>query len=252
MNTMIALLKREILEHKNIWRVPAGLIGIAVLFKLSLSIGNLSVDIDAFEQFQLDEVVDSALNTVIVRALNSMNAVISLVMFLVSIFYALSCLYNERQDQSVLFWRSLPLSDHLTVGSKLVIALLAIPLVIIVSQALVSFIFLGTQAFEYLASYYPASLIKLIKLLLWSLLPVVSWCVFCSGVANRNPFLLAFVTPIMLILVDKLFFDGFISQAFVINRFTGITDYNLSSLLTGVVFSLICIALAIVKRSQRF
>jgi len=57
MNTMIALLKREILEHKNIWRVPAVLIGIALLVKLSLSVGNLSVNIDVPDQLQLDETI---------------------------------------------------------------------------------------------------------------------------------------------------------------------------------------------------
>lgn len=246
-----ALLKREILEHKNIWRVPLILLGIAVLVKLSLSIGNLSIDINIPDQLQLDDDIDSALNVVVAKALNSMNYIVMLVMFVVAIFYALSCLFNERQDESVLFWRSLPISDSLTVASKLVIALVVVPLVIIVCQALVAVVFFGTDAPSYLSSYYPESLTLLGKMLLWSMLPIIAWCVFCSEVATKNPFLLAFIAPIILILVDKLFLDGVVSQTFVINRFTGVSTYTLMPLLWGVVFSLVSIVFAVVKRSQR-
>lgn len=89
-------------------------------------------------------------------------------------------------------------------------------------------------------------------MILWSLLPVIAWCVFCSQVAKKNPFLLAFIAPIILILIDKLFLNGAISQTFVINRLTGVSDYNMTTLIFGLIFSAVCIALAIAKRSQRF
>jgi len=260
-----ALLKREILEHKNIWRVPLILIGIAVLVRLSVSFGNLEVDLNVsdvaeFEGFgvdtkdidnNIDNVIESVVDGVIWRALGSMNYIIMLVMFIVSIFYTLSSLYNERQDQSVLFWRSLPISDGLTVASKLIIALVLIPLVIVVSQAIVSVIFLDTQAFQYLSSYYGRSLGGLMQILFWSMVPVIAWCLLCSEIATKNPFLLAFVAPILLVLVDKLFLSGAISELLVINRLTGVDDYGAGPLLTGLIFAAICIAMAIIKRSQR-
>ena len=251
MNKLFALLKREILEHRNLWRVPAILIGIAVLVKLSLSVGNLSLDFNVPEQLQLDDTIDSALNVVIAKSLNSMNFMIMLVMFVVAIFYALSCLFNERQDESVLFWRSLPISDGMTVASKLIIALVAVPLVIVVSQAIVAVIFFGTDSIAYLSNYYSDSLALLAKMVLWSLVPVIAWCVLCSEVAKKNPFLLAFIAPIIFILVDKLFLNGMVSQTFVINRLTGITNFETMPLIWGLLFSAACIALAIVKRSQR-
>jgi len=251
MNKLIALLKREILEHRNLWRVPAILIGIAVLVKLSLSIGNLSFDLDMPDQLQLDDTIDSVLDGVIAKSLNSMNFMIMLVMFVVAIFYALSCLFNERQDESVLFWRSLPISDSMTVASKLIIALVAVPLVIVVCQAIVAVIFFGTDSVAYLSNYYSHSLALLAQMVLWSLLPVIAWCVLCSEVANKNPFLLAFIAPIIFILVDKLFLNGVVSQTFVINRLTGIKDFTTMTLIWGLVFSAVCISFAIVKRSQR-
>ena len=252
MTKLIALLKREILEHPAIWRVPLILIGIALLVKLSLSFGNLSLNINLPEQLQLDDEVGTAVNAVVAKALNTMNYIIMLVMFVVSIFYALSSLFNERQDQSVLFWRSLPISDNLTVASKLLVALVLIPVVIVVAQALVAVLFFGTDALGYLSAYFDRSLEILGKILLWSMLPIITWCLLCSEIAKKNPFLLAFISPIILILVDKLFLNGTISQTFVINRLTGVSDHNLITLFWGVVFSAVCYALAVIKRGERF
>jgi len=251
MKTLIALLKRELLEHKNLWRIPVILIGIALLVKLSLSVGNLAVTIDLPEHLQLDRTIDSALDTVIANALNVMNTVIMWVMFATAIFYALACLYTERQDQSVLFWRSLPISDSLTVASKLITALVLIPLVVVITQAVVAMIFFGTQSFEYLAVYYGDSLLSMMMVILWSLLPLITWCMFCSEVAKKNPFLLAFIAPILVIVVDKLFLDGLLSQTFIINRLSHFSNFTLMPLIWGILFSAICIVLTIIKRSQQ-
>ncbi len=50
-------------------------------------------------------------------------------MMIMTIFYALDALYAERKDRSILFWRSIPVTDFETVLSKLLIAILVIPLV---------------------------------------------------------------------------------------------------------------------------
>ena len=250
-NIFRTLLKREILEHKNIWRVPVILLVIAVLVRISLSVGNLAVDINLPSQLQLNEAVDSVVSGVVVKSLSSLNFIIMLVMFIVAVFYALSCLFNERQDDSVLFWRSLPLSDSMTVASKLAIALVVIPLMILVCQTMVVILFMGTNSVSYLLSYYSQFVPFIVKVLLWSLLPVISWCLFCSEVAKKNPFLLAFIVPILVIVVDKLFLGGWLSQTFIINRVTGVSHYSVIPLLFGIVFSAICIGLAVLKRSQR-
>jgi ABC-2 type transport system permease protein len=246
-----ALIRREILEHTNLWRVPLILIGIAILVRLSLVFGNLSIDFDVPEQLQLDDQINSIVDGVFARALNSMNYLIMLSMFVVGIFYSLSCLYNERQDQSVLFWRSLPISDGLTVASKLLVALAVIPVVIIVCQAVVSLIFLDTQVVQYFSHYLSTGLGGLLQVLLWSMLPTVAWCLLCSEVASRNPFLLAFIAPVMVVLVDKLFLSGVVSKTLAINRVFGFDDYTTGPLIWGLGFAVVCIALAIVKRSQR-
>jgi ABC-2 type transport system permease protein len=252
MKTFIALVKREILEHKNIWKVPAILIVIAILLKLSLSMGNLAVDYEVPKQLNLDELKNSLFDGAIAKTLGVMNFFVMVVMFLVSIFYALSCLYNERQDESVLFWRSLPISDSMTIASKLFVALLVIPVMILVSQAIISVIFLGTSSVQYIGTYFSESIPFLLILLSWSIIPAVAWCVFCSEVATKNPFLLAVVAPVIFMVVDKLFLNGIISQSLIVDRVVGLSKYGATPLAIGLIFSAVCIAAAIIKRSRRF
>ena len=57
------------------------------------------------------------------------TAIIFLVMGTVGFFYCIDALYADRADRSVLFWKSLPLSDAETVLSKFATAAVLIPLV---------------------------------------------------------------------------------------------------------------------------
>lgn len=247
-----ALLKREILEHRNLWRVPAILIGFALLIRLSWGFGNLSPNFEVPEWLKSDPAIDGLVDGVVMQALDSMNYMVMLALFVVAIFYTLSSLYNERQDQSILFWRSLPISDGLTITSKLLIGLMVVPLCIMITQAIVSIIFLDLQAFHYLSSYYGRTVGGLFKTLLWSMVPTVCWCLLCSEIAKKNPFLLAFFAPILVVLVDKLFLNGVVSSTLVINRVAGFDDHTMMPLMWGLAFSVVCVALAIIKRSERF
>lgn len=249
-NVFIALLKREVLEHKNLWRVPMVLLVIAVLLRLSFSFGNLAIDYDFSQIKPLDETLDSVLDSAVFKTLAFVNFFVIVVMFLVAIFYALSCLYEERRDDSVLFWRSLPISDWMTILSKLFIPLVVIPVVILLCQAINALVFLGANAGEYMP-YFLGFAAELTKKNVWTLLPVISWCMLCSAIVKRNPFLIAFITPILLMLIDYLFFNGAVSDFFVINRFTSANQFSTFSLFVGVIFSLACIAIALFKRTQK-
>ena len=250
MNIMLALLKREVLEHSSVWKVPLIMLVISGLIKLSLAVGNLSINVNVPDFLNLDSSVDSAIDGLLVQSMWLVNGLITFVMIAVSAFYALSCLYAERQDQSVLFWRSLPISDAMTVVSKLVIAILVIPLMIIVSHIVVSIVFLGAQSIEYLQQSIPISVISTVKIVAWLLLPLVAWCIFCSGVTKKGPFLLAFVAPIVLVTIDELFFELGVNYL-IVGRFYLQNHDSALLLLSGLGLSAVCVYFAIVKRSQR-
>ena len=252
MNTFIALIKREVAEHNSLWRVPLVLLGIAFLVKLSFVFGNLSFDFDLASRLNLDASVESLLSTAVGKVLKETSDFIAFVMYVVAIFYALASLYDERQDQSVLFWRSLPISDTETILAKLVVALAVVPIVVVVLQSIVAVVCLGTQSSSYLGAYFSYSLGELGKTLLWSMLPIISWCLFCSQIAKKSPLMMALVIPLVVTVVDWLFLDGVIADTFVINRFTGVDHYTPTVLIVGLIFSAACLTATIAKRGERF
>ncbi len=117
MNTTIWLVRREFWENRAIWMMPAiigGLMILAALFG--------SVDLMA-SATQLPSRAVGQLFFVTV------GATFFAVMSIYSTWYLLDCLYSDRKDRSVLFWKSMPISDTRTVMSKLATALIVIPLV---------------------------------------------------------------------------------------------------------------------------
>ena len=252
MNTFIALMKREVSEHNSLWRVPLVLLGIAFLIKLSFTFGNLSINFDIPDGLNLDSSADSFFSSAVGKAVGFTSWLISSVMFLVAVFYALASLYDERQDQSVLFWRSLPISDTETVLAKLTVALVLVPIVVVVLQLIIAVVFLGTHSIDYFGSYLSFSLGSLGKGLLWSMLPTISWCLVCSQMAKKSPFMMALVVPLLVTIIDWLFLDGVIADTFVINRFSGVDHYTPTVLVIGLMFSAACLAFTIAKRGERF
>lgn len=145
-------------------------------------------------------------------ALLAFAFIISVVLTFVVFFYLLGALYDDRRDRSVLFWKSLPISDTATVLSKVVSAILVAPLIAIV---VILAAFLGAMVI--------ASLWLLIHganplILLWShgepfgvwlrllatipinaiwALPTVGWLLFWSAAARGKPFLWALLIPVV-------------------------------------------------------
>ena len=67
MKTMFALLKREILEHPSIWKVPAIMLLVSGLVQLSFAMGNLSIDVDTPDFLNLDSTVDATVSQVLAK-----------------------------------------------------------------------------------------------------------------------------------------------------------------------------------------
>lgn len=134
------------------------------------------------------------------------------VMVFVVFFYALGSLYDERRDRSVLFWKSLPVSDNVTVFSKASWALVLAPALsigvgIVIGTAIlllmaVAFLLNGIpDASALLLESHPlrilgGALSMLPVYILWAL-PTVGWLMLCSSWARRLPFLWAVLVPIL-------------------------------------------------------
>ncbi|MEE8220757.1 MAG: hypothetical protein V3R21_03275, partial [Woeseiaceae bacterium] len=142
-------------------------------------------------------------------------------MWILTIFYSLDALYAERKDRSILFWRSIPSTDFETVLSKLLTALLVIPLVTFVFIVLTHLVVLmvtsvwlgarGANTWHLIWTAAPfidnwtATLVFLMALPLW-LSPFVGWSLFISAFAKRSPFLIAALPIAILPLLERMIF----------------------------------------------
>ena len=115
-----SLVQREIWESRFVYIAPLAAAGLFLLgFVISL----------VFLPGRLRSAAGSAeLHNVINRPFDIIAVLIMGVTFLVALLYCLDALYGERRDRSILFWKSLPVSDTATVLSKASIPIVVVPL----------------------------------------------------------------------------------------------------------------------------
>lgn len=217
MKRLIALLYREFWENKGAFRTTPLVIGgicVALLLMAIFTTTHFDNELYTFKQavralaMQPAESRAARLYQVMIGSSVFFTMVLSFVKF----FYLLGALYDDRKDRSILFWKSLPASDLLTIASKLLAAMLVAPLmfwvVFVLTQIVMAIIasvmvmsvgenpwtlFLSVvnplQAwFMVLISYLTASI--------W-FLPFYGWLLFVSAFAPRIPLLFAVLPPVV-------------------------------------------------------
>jgi ABC-2 type transport system permease protein len=218
----IALMKRELWEHRSIFVTPLVIASVVTL-------GTLTTLMFAGEfHQQLDLVIFGAQNVAgdtERRAILTGFFVGSSWLFLLglgvlTIFYALDALYAERKDKSILFWRSLPVTDAETVVSKLLTAILVIPAVAfagIVVTHLVNLVVTslwvtskGGDAGVMIWGSVPifdnwlATLVVLYAIAVW-MSPFVGWFLFVSAFTKRAPLLMGFLPLVLVPMIEGIF-----------------------------------------------
>ena len=155
--------------------------------------------------------------------------------FIVGIFYSLDALDGERRDRSILFWKSLPVSDLTTVLSKLAIPIVILPLLSFAITLITQFMMLVLSSAVLLGSglsvgtlgsrmsFFHMSLILLYHILtvhgLWYA-PIYGWLLLVSAWAPRAPFIWTFLPPFVIWGVEKI--------AFRTSHFLGMLQYRLT------------------------
>jgi ABC-2 type transport system permease protein len=169
-----------------------------------------------------------------------------LIGFLVGIFYSLDALHSERRDRSILFWKSLPVSDLTTVVAKASVPLVILPvLVFAITVTLQLIMRLASAAVVLLTGASAATpplfemglvlLYGLTVIVLWHA-PLYMWLLLVSGWARRAAFLWAVLPPLAVagvetiafhtsyfssLLQDRLF--GFAASAFDLKDKNGVS-----------------------------
>jgi ABC-2 type transport system permease protein len=158
---------------------------------------------------------------------------------IVGVFYSLDALYGERRDRSILFWKSLPVSDLITVLSKLTIPFIILPLISFVIAIATQFIMLLLGSAMLLGSganpatlwtgpsFVPVSLVVLYHIVtvhgLWYA-PLYGWLLLVSAWAPRAPFLWAVLPPFVICGLEKIAFNTSYCLGLLQYRLTGPQD----------------------------
>lgn len=218
MNTMKWLIQREYWENKGmLFWAPTVVGSLMVAFTAVMlllgknlhakfngdSISKLQ-DMPGFDRLEMANAVTAAIPMI--------GTPLYIMMAFLIFFYCLGALYDDRRDRSVLFWKSLPVSDTDTVLSKAIVALLGFPLVIAATAFVVAMAitlmgalalnFHGVNVFGDLVSstnfwLSPFRMLSLVPVyLLWAL-PTVGWLLLVSSWARSKVFLWAVGAPLI-------------------------------------------------------
>jgi ABC-2 type transport system permease protein len=204
--------RREIWENRSIYIAP---LAAAAVFLFGFGINMLAVR----RHFGASLLAPAQQHDFFNARYELSAAMIMGTALIVGIFYSLDALYGERRDRSILFWKSLPVSDLTTVLSKLTIPLVILPLLSFAISLATQFIMLvlssvilagsgvNIAALWTEVSFFHVSLVLLYHLLtvhgLWYA-PIYGWLLMVSAWAPRAPFIWAFLPPFVVAVVEKV------------------------------------------------
>jgi len=223
--------QRELWENRSIYVAPLAAAAVYMLgFLISLiwlpqSVRALAALDPAQQRIKLAELYAHAAMLIMLTA------------FLVGIFYSLDALHGERRDRSILFWKSLPVSDLTTVLSKASISLVVLPVLVValtaslqlvmwlLSSAVLQSSGVGAAA---LWTRLPVSEMALVSLYsaavlaLWHA-PLYMWMLLVSGWARRAAFLWAVFPPLAIAAVEYTAFHTSYIGSLLQDRLFGFT-----------------------------
>ena len=227
MNALKALIRRELQEHKwgfvyLPWIVGAFMSLVVVLVYLGLTevnTENFKFSTDVFADSEVVQSMNEATfdqrRAAIRAGLLVLGFPLVIALGFAVLAYSLSTFFDERKDKSIIFWRSLPVSDSFTVFSKLIVALVVAPLLVIpallflhlvsVTAGSIYFAVSDIVPFTWAWQAYPwLDWIRVIFSLwmqsLWTL-PIITW-IMLAGAYSRKPVVAAILPPVVVVLVE--------------------------------------------------
>jgi ABC-2 type transport system permease protein len=208
--------RRELWENRAIYLGP---LAVAALFLLGFLISAIHPPAQMRDAMALDPMRHQEL---IQQPYTFLAFFLMAISFIVSIFYCLDALHGERRDRSILFWKSLPVSDLITVLAKASVPVLIVPLVTFAVTLFTQWIMLLLSSAVVLArgqsvatlwSHLP--LFQMSLMLLFHLVavhglqlaPIYAWMLLVSGWARRAPLLWAVLPPLAIGVAEKVAFN---------------------------------------------
>jgi len=221
--------RRELWENRSLYLGPLAVAAVLLLGFL-ISTTRLPERMRELSQLPLAKQYEQ-----IAMPFNAAAGVPVVAAFLIAAFYCLDALHGERRDRSILFWKSLPVSDRTTVLAKASLPLVVLPLliypIIVVTQLimlLVSATVLAAsggsvaQLWERLPLFqnWIAVIYALAAIALWHA-PVYGWLLLISAWARRAPILWAVLPPLAVTVFERIAFGTLHFGSLIRHRLVG-------------------------------
>jgi len=218
MNRLMALIKREFWENKGAFRTTPLVIGgifLAAMLMFLITFNHFDNEFQSLKELlRFIAQQDAGLRAKIIYAVNlEMSVFFSTVLAFVVFFYLLGSLYDDRKDRSILFWKSLPASDTMTIASKLLSAMVVAPVIFwvvyVMTHIVIMLLFsvvvlaLGENPWTLIISLsspfevWTLVLMSYLAQSVWAL-PLYGWLMLVSAFAPRIPLLFAILPPVIL------------------------------------------------------
>jgi ABC-2 type transport system permease protein len=246
-NTLLMLVRREVWENRSLWITPLVIMGVILLAAAFGGIHSNGGDGNfVFGPQPTDEELKGILSTSADKreAIYGMTIATFTMMQLFTLgivvfFYLLDSLLSERKDRSILFWKSLPISDTQVVASKLLTALVAAPIYVLLVSAATQLLFAlvwslrfgGTTLGQILMPWdggvwlqVQAGFVALVPAVLLWYLPIAGYLLLVSVWARRNAFLWAVLPPVAILMVEGLLLRSNVFANFLGHRFGGLFE----------------------------
>ena len=275
--------RRELWEYRTIYIVPLVAAGL-FLFGFLISMSHRSAQLR--EMAPMETMKAMPQHGAIAAPYEMSAGFLMLTGMIIGAFYCLGALYNERRDRSILFWKSLPVSDFVTVLSKASVPLVILPLVVWSTTVVLQIAMLMLNSAALAARGQNVSMLwtQLSPIAMWLMLlyhliavhslshaPFYGWMLLVSSWSRRAAFLWAVLPVVAVGALEALIFNS--------SHFFHLLGYQLSGdeatvaatnwpidpmthvtpghfllspgLWAGLIFTAICLALAVRVRRYR-
>lgn len=227
--------RRELWEYRSIYLAP---LAVAAVYFIGFLVGLRNLPRNMRAMTVLAPVLQPAM---LAQLYSHAAMLLLLTTLIVTVFYCLNALHGERSDRSILFWKSLPVSDLTTVLAKASIPLAVLPLVVFATTVVLQWIMLLVSSVALLVGGAGAGaatqwsrlpLLQMEMVLLYALVgatlwyaPIYCWLLLVSGWARRAAFLWAVLPPLALGIFERIAFHTSYIHAIARERFIGFAHY---------------------------
>lgn len=275
-------IRREIWENRSIYLAPL-IVAAVVLF--ASSVGTL------FVPKRVQRLEPARQSRAVMLPMRMAPSPIMLASFIVGVFYCLDAMYGERRDRSILFWKSLPVSDRTTVLSKAAVPVVVLPLIAFALSVVVQVVLILVTTMAFIGNgmsptffwsqmhFFEGMLVMIYGLTVHALwfAPIYAWLLLISAWARRAPVLWALLPVLAIAALERMALSswsfmnllkyrvvGAMSEAFLVTGKNGSHEsfdriWQLSpgkylsapGLWAGLIFAALCVMAAVRLRRSR-